>query len=356
MTTIKRWDRVGEWLAPRLGATGPVRAAPAGGPSAIGYSAETVIFTASYENRGQSCERRLVLRVESPDPPVYPDQTVGVDVGIDIQRLIMEALAAHSDVPVAPILGAEPDPAVIGAPFFVMDYIAGQVPAVDPPYPTTGFFADAEPHQRAAMITDGLRILAAVHRVDWEVAGLGWLVPPGASPTMERQLDIWEACAVEALGSRRHRDMEAAAQILRRHLPPGSAPGLCWGDGRPGNMIWRDWRCVCATDFEAASIAPRELDLGWWLMFDRCSHEFVGVARAPGTPSREDQAAIYAEASGCAVPAPELRLHELFAAYRYCAIIVRVMNREVKRGHLPPDHTIWQENMAVACLRALMAA
>jgi aminoglycoside phosphotransferase (APT) family kinase protein len=349
-----RLDGLGDWLRPRLGATAPVTVAQSGGPAAIGYSAETVVLTASYPTEDGTCERRLVLRAESPDPPVYPAQTVGMDIGIDIQRRVMEALAQWSDVPVAPILGAEPNPGVIGAPFFVMEYIEGRVPAVDPPYTARGFFADAEPRERTTMIEDGLRVLARVHQVDWRNAGLAWLIPPGASPTMARQVDLWESCATEALGPRQHPDMEKAAQILHQHLPQGSAPGLCWGDGRPGNMIWRDWRCVCATDFEAAAIAPPELDLGWWLMFDRCSQEVIGVPRAEGTPTREEQAAIYADTFGFACPEPEIRLHELFAAYRYCAIIVRVMNREVKRGRLPADHEIWRENMAVTCLRELI--
>ena len=46
--------------------------------------------------------------------------------------------------------------------------------------------------------------------------------------------------------------------------------------------------------------------------------------------------------------------YEVFAAARYCAIVVRVMNRMVDRGQLPPDHRIWIENPVVPCLAALM--
>jgi len=38
---------------------------------------------------------------------------------------------------------------------------------------------------------------------------------------------------------------------------------LSWGDSRIGNMIWRDFRCVCITDFENVALAPRAFDLGF---------------------------------------------------------------------------------------------
>jgi hypothetical protein len=44
----------------------------------------------------------------------------------------------------------------------------------------------------------------------------------------------------------------------------------------------------------------------------------------------------------------------VFAAARYSAIVVRVMNRMVARGQLPPEQTIWLENPASACLSQML--
>ena len=41
-------------------------------------------------------------------------------------------------------------------------------------------------------------------------------------------------------------------------------------------------------------------------------------------------------------------------AARYCAIVVRVMNRAVARGLMPEDHTIWLENPASSALESLL--
>ena len=73
------------------------------------------------------------------------------------------------------------------------------------------------------------------------------------------------------------------------NLPAETAPVVCWGDPRLGNIIWRDDRAACLTDFEAASIAPAEVDLGWWLMFDRWCHETYGAPRREGEISRDGQ-------------------------------------------------------------------
>ena len=79
-------------------------------------------------------------------------------------------------------------------------------------------------------------------------------------------------------------------------------------------------------------------------MFDRWSHECFGVDRLPGEPTRDEQRAFYAEAAE--IPEPDTRWHEIFGAARYCAIVVRVMNRAVERSEMPADQTIWLQNPA----------
>ena len=45
---------------------------------------------------------------------------------------------------------------------------------------------------------------------------------------------------------------------------------------------------------------------------------------------------------------------EVFAAARYTAIVVRVMNRLVDRGDLAEDSSLWIDNPVVPCLRDLL--
>jgi len=346
-------DALAGWLTARLPDAAAVRLGEFSRPRG-GFSAETQLFTAHYRRDGTDDAARLVLRRETPDPPVYPVQVPGTETEVEIQYRVMDALARAAGVPVAPLLGYEPDPAILGAPFFVMGFVEGEVPIENPPYTGSGFFVDARPDERRRMIEDGLGTLARLHRMDWEEAGLGWLVPPGVQPGTAHQLDVWERYAEAELGYRRHPLLEQAFTWLHANLPADPAVGLCWGDPRPGNMIWRDFACVCLTDFEAAAIGVPAHDLGWWLMFDRSMHEAAGLPRLPGEPTRDEQREIYARAAGGELA--DLAYHEVFAAARYSAIVVRVMNRSVARGDLPADQTIWLNNPAVTCLDQLLDA
>lgn len=321
-------------------------------PQGSGFSAETQIFTARYRRDGAAHEERFVLRRETPDPAVYPQQAPGLDVEIDIQYRVMSALHAHSTVPLAPLVGYEADAAVLGAPFYVMGFVDGVVPIENPLYTTQGFFVDASPADRRAMVTRGVEVLAQVHRLDWRAAGLDWLVPPGATPGTRHQLDLWESYARRELGDREHPLFDEAVAWLRADIPADVGVGLCWGDPRPGNIIWSDFTPACLTDFEAVSIASPDQDLGWWLMFDHWVHETFGVPRLEGEPTRDEQREIYARASGREIASTQW--HEIFAATRYAAIVVRVMNRAVARGHMPADQTVWLQNPATVCLEDMM--
>jgi aminoglycoside phosphotransferase (APT) family kinase protein len=342
------------WLAARLTGAEAVRLAP---PQRLsgGYSAETILLDASVRRGGAELAEKLVLRRETPEPAVYPVQAPGLEVEIEIQWRTMDALARHSRVPLAPLVGFERDAALIGAPFFVMGFVAGVVPGVMPPYAAQGFFAEAKPAQRARLVEDGLRVLAQVHSLDWRAAGFAWLTPPGVTPGTRRQLDLWEQYAVRELAGRQHPLMSEAFAWLRAHLPREDERELVlsWGDSRIGNMIWQDFRCACVTDFENVAIAPRAFDLGWWLMFDRWSHEAMGgIPRLLGEPTRDEQRALYEKHAGVSVG--DITYYEVLAAARYCAIVVRVMNRSVARGEMPADQRIWLENPATVCLEDLM--
>jgi aminoglycoside phosphotransferase (APT) family kinase protein len=340
------------WLGERLDVASGITLTDFRRPQGSGFSAETQIFTATFERDGRPASRKLVLRLETPDPAVYPQQAPGYDVEIDIQYCAMSALRAHSTVPIAPLVGYEADASVLGRPFFVMEFVDGVVPIESPLYTTQGFFVDASPADRRRMIEAGLRALADLHRVDHRAAGLDWLVPDGVTPGTAHQLDLWEQYCRRELGDREHPLFDEAMAWLRPRIPVDPFVTLCWGDARPGNIIWRDFSPACLTDFEAVAIASPDQDLGWWLMFDHWVHETPGVERLPGEPTREEQREIYATHAGRDVG--DLRFHEIFAATRYAAIVVRVMNRAVARGLMPPEQTVWRNNPATVCLDLLL--
>ena len=343
-------DALGAWLAAAVGAERVVvrlEGRPAGG-----FSAETLLLDADVTVDGSATHRRFVLRKETPEPAVYPQQSDVPMPEIEIQYRIMDALRRRTSVPVADMLGYTTDPTVCGAPFFAMSFVDGVVPIESPPYTVEGFFTDATPAQRTALVSSGLAQLAALHSVDRADLDLDWLVPAGVAPGSRHLVDLWRRFGERELAGRSHPLLEHAWAIVDATLPDDERLVLCWGDPRPGNIIWRDFAPACLTDFEAACIGPPEFDLAWWLMFDRTMHEGAGVDRRPGDPSRDEQRRIYYEHAGR--PLADTTAHELFAAARYCVIVVRVMNRLDQRGLLPADSRVWLENPASECLASLL--
>jgi len=266
------------WLAKEWPEVADLEVLPIESPKS-GFSARTLMVPLRYRRDGQLCEERVVLRLENPEPAIYPQQAPGLDTEIDIQYRTMEALARAEVVPLAGLVGYEGDASVLGAPFYAMRFVKGEVPVENPIYTSDAFFFDACPRDRRKLIENGIRTMAAVHSLDWRAAGFDWLVPEGVEPSIERQVDLWEDYLRRELGTREHPIAERGIAYLRANMPHGLEPALSWGDSRPGNIIWRDFEPVCVTDFENVAVAPPEFDLGWWLMFDHWSHETYMLPR-----------------------------------------------------------------------------
>jgi aminoglycoside phosphotransferase (APT) family kinase protein len=339
-----------DWLCLRLGADGATIAVE--GRPAGGFSAETIMVNAQVERDSITTTERFVVRMETPEPAVYPPQSDLDMPEIEIQWRIMQVLGDRTDTPVAGIVGYESDGTTLGTPFFVMRHVGGVVPIESPPYTTEGFFADAEPAQRSRLVSGGLAQLARLHAIEPARLDLDWLVPAGVTPGSRHLMDLWRGFGDTELRGRIHPDLAEAWTWLESNLPTDSGIGLCWGDPRPGNIIWQDFSPVCLTDFEAACVGPPEFDLAWWLMFDRTMHELAGIERLDGDPDRDTQRSLYFEYAGR--EPVDTTAHEIFAAARYAVIVVRVMNRLEHRGLLPDDSTVWLENPASSCLRMLL--
>ncbi len=346
---------LGDWLRDRLDDARSVRVHTVTPPRS-GFSAETLMIDTTVTGSAGERPEKLVLRRESTEPAVYPVQAPELDpaneIEIEVQWRSMGAIAEHSRVPIAPLVGFERRDEVLGAPFFVMGHVAGEVPIESPIYTAEGMFFDATPADRGRMVDNGLALLADMHRIDWRAAGFEWLDVAGDPAGSARQLRLWHEYAMRELDGRRHPLMERGYEWLSSNLPATQPVGVAWGDGRLGNIIWRDFTPACATDFEAISLAPPEHDLGWWLLFDRWSHEAMDMPRLDGEPTREEQRDRYCQHAGRDLG--DVTWHETFAAYRYSAIVVRVMNRTVARGQMPADNTYWLENHATACLAMLL--
>jgi aminoglycoside phosphotransferase (APT) family kinase protein len=323
-------------------------------PSATGFSNETVFFSASWSENDAATSQRYVARVEPHDGGIFPTQTPATAVSVELQHRIMNAVAATGVAPVPPTLPFEGDRSVLGRPFFVMEYVPGEIPAEIPRYTLEGFLVDeATRAQRERMVKNGIESMAALHRLDWRELGLDWLDASGEGrPSLAVQLALYRDYALHELAGREHSVMMRALDWLEANAPEAPV-GLSWGDARIGNMIWQDYRCAAILDWEAASLAPPEADIGWWVMFDRMSFDDMDAPRMEGYPTREEMVAYWEELTGRRVG--DIRYWEIFGATRFCAIFIRLGDRFLRAGMVPAEANVAVENLVTDALARLLA-
>jgi aminoglycoside phosphotransferase (APT) family kinase protein len=340
-------DALEAWLHRRLPRARGLAVSPLSGPAATGFSNDTLLFDLRYEEGGRGVERALVCRIEPTGFGIFPRYDVAQ------QFHVLRALGG-TDVPVPEVLWLEPDAGALGAPFFVMERVAGRIPSDNPPYHAGGWLTEAPAAERAAIWWSALDALAAIHRQDPARLGLDFLDAPAldADPSAW-QLEFWTRYYGWVCGGTPQPLVEAALEWLRERRPRGGRERrLCWGDSRIGNMIFRDGRCVAVLDWEMATLGPPEMDLGWFLYMDRHHGEGVGAARLAGFPGREETVARYEARLGRRVE--HLDYWEAFAAFRFAVIMARVGAQLVHLGFLPPDSTFAIDNTASRLMAKLL--
>ena len=323
-------------------------------PVSTGFSNETVILDTAWTEGGSDRGERYAVRVEPADGGMFPPQTPQCAVSVELQYRAMKAVADAGAAPVPPLLGYESDTDVLGAPFFVMGFVSGRVPADVPRYTEAGFVVDeATPAQRQRMVLSAIDVIAGIHGLDWRGCGLDWLDVSGTGrPTTAHQIDLYRDHARSELAGREHPVLCAALDWLEANDPDDERIGLTWGDARLGNIILQDYRPAAVLDWEVCALSPTEADLGWWLMFDRMSFDDMGIDRLDGYPTRDEMISHYEQVSGLTVRDPHY--WEVFGAMRFCTVFIRLGDRLTAAGFVPPERNPAVGNQVTAALAALL--
>ncbi|HEY0784018.1 MAG TPA: phosphotransferase family protein [Thermoanaerobaculia bacterium] len=243
----------------------------------------------------RSGDRELVLR----RPPHGSTVRTAHDMGRE-HRVLSRLATVYPKAPRA--LAACPDPAVIGAPFYVMERVRGII--LRHPRPPRGVALTPEVMRHLSQAAvDGL---AELHAVSPEAAGLADLGRPDgyAARQVAGWGERWQKARTEEMA-----EVERAFAWLAGQPPPppSGPPALLHNDYKYDNLVLApDLQAIVAVlDWEMATLGEPLLDLGtslgYWMDPDDDPELLLlptGPTTLPGGLSRAEVVERYAARSG----------------------------------------------------------
>jgi aminoglycoside phosphotransferase (APT) family kinase protein len=211
------------------------------------------------------------------------------------EHRVMGALAGTA-VPVPTMHAMCADDSVIGAPFYVMERMAGT------PYSRAAQLQELGAERTQQIGERLIDTLVALHAVDPAEVGLADFGRPDGY--LERQLRRWK----KQLDASRSRDLpgiDELADRLEQRLPAGGDGTIVHGDYRLDNALVDESDHITAVlDWEMSTLGDPLTDLALMLAYQQLSH-FAGsgaivtdAPAAPGYPSPEDVLQRYSAGSG----------------------------------------------------------
>ena len=261
-------------------------------------------------------DRHFVLRKKPPG------QLIASAHAIDREYRVMKALQGSS-VPVPRMFAYCEDESIVGTPFYLMEFLEGRV-LVDQSLP------GMEPTERGAIYREMNRVIATLHRVDYEAAGLASYGKPGNY--FARQITRWSRqCRESTLPV--NAAMQQLMEWLPEHIPAGDETTLVHGDYRLDNLVFHptEARVLGVLDWELSTLGHPLADLSYQCMAWRIAPAlWRGIAgldlAALGIPSEAQYVAMYAQATG-RDPAEHWEFYLAYNLFRMAAILHGIAQR-----------------------------
>ncbi len=251
-----------------------------------------------------------------------PGQLLPSAHAVDREYRVMTALA-NSDVPVPRTRLMCDDPGVIGTPFFVMDCVTGRV-FRQPHLP------GVLPIDRARMYAHMVEVLANLHRVDVQAAGLADYGKPGNY--YSRQIGRWGQQYVAAKTDEIP-SMDRLMAWLPENIPPGDETSIVHGDYRVENLLFHpiEPRIVAVVDWELSTLGHPLADLAYNCLTYHLPAEALGLVEQAdddrtGMPNEQDCIAMYCRRTG-RDGIPQWNFYLAFSMFRLASILQGVYAR-----------------------------
>jgi aminoglycoside phosphotransferase (APT) family kinase protein len=259
-------------------------------------------------------------------PPLHGVLPSAHDMGRE--HRVISALAT-TPVPVPEAFGLCQDPAVTGAPFYLMGYVEGIVPRDE-----ASVARLAEP-ARAAAADSLVDALVALHEVDPDRVGLGRL--GRREGYLERQLARWRR-QLEQAATRPLPALDEVHRRLSATVPAQVGPArIVHGDFRIDNAVLSPAGQVLAVlDWELCTLGDPLADVGllqvyWAEPGDETLPLVTAPTLMPGFPTRAALAEAYATRSGRDLA--RLDYYVAFAYWKLAVVLEGVVARHASGAY-----------------------
>lgn len=326
---------------------------PAGGPRyavqrhRAGHSNET--FFVSWG------AQELVLR--------RPPRGAFLPTAHDVLREHRFLAALHGTGPRVPrpVLACD-DVSVIGAPFYLMERVAGEVIRLSLP---DALDNDADRRRIGEELVDAL---AELHAADWRAAGLVDVGKPHGY--LERQINRWtgqlELTQPKTVQARDVPELRDARDWLATHVPESPASTVVHGDYKPDNVVFAPGspaRLSAILDWEMATLGDPFADVGWMLSFWHDPEEgaaedllagMQGVTAAPGFLTRREMLSLYEKRTGRGVK--DLTFYLVLAHWKLAILLEGSYARHLTGKTDDPFFELMGEGVPAIARRAMRLA
>jgi aminoglycoside phosphotransferase (APT) family kinase protein len=316
-------DKLQTWLTSKLPAAEALSISPLE-KATSGYASEIHFFDLCWKEGGHGKTEKLVIREAPTVMQVHPDYDAAEQ--FHIMRCLQD-----SSVPVPKTFWLEENTEVTGSPFFIMERVEGEIlNPVQPGEEPRGPLYKAKPEQRSRMYRQAIEVIANVNTADWKRLGLSFLgVPRNGTDALDRQIAHYERMWKWG-GVQPQSIFDPAFAWFKSKRFEAEHISLCWGDARPGNLMYRNNRVVAVLDWDMAHLGAPEADLAWLLAIEWMTKEAIGTW--DGVPDREKIIQCYEGMTGRRLQ--NFHYHEAFAMLKLAILFLRVIST---MPGIPPD-------------------
>ena len=302
---------------------------------ASGFSNETFIFSLNENDE----IKNYVLRLKPTNYQVFPEYNLKLQV--DIMRCLFER-----GFPTPNIILYESNDDILGSEFYLMDFINGEAPTDNPPYhmDPEGMVGKADKEDRRKIWTEWIHYLNRIHTLDINDLKLKELDKKYRNNNpLDIDIDYYQNFLDWGMDGEDNPLCNNVLSWLRENKPKkNNSLSLCWGDSRPGNILYDNFKASALLDWEMATYGDPISDIAWGLAVDDASSIGLTVDRLEGSMIYEEALALWSEHTGFSIE--NYNYYRIFSLLKFSVIMVRVAKKLVFNNIMPLESDFYKNN------------